>query len=80
MDFSRLDPKKKNSPQALQPAGCPVDWLGLTEVVTLRGPPLTPVPADMRREDQPILTDCCERMFLLCLTKAPQKLLLEQPL
>src|SRR5262249_45104294 len=29
---------KKNSPQALQPAGCPVDWLGLTEAVTLVAP------------------------------------------
>ena len=29
---------KKNSPQTLQPAGCPVDWLGLTEAVTLVAP------------------------------------------
>src|SRR5208282_452100 len=29
---------KKNSPQAFQPAGCPVDCLGLTEVVTLVAP------------------------------------------
>jgi hypothetical protein len=29
---------KENSPQALQPAGRPVDWLGLTEAVTLVAP------------------------------------------
>ena len=29
---------KENSPQTLQPAGCPVDWLGLTEAVTLVAP------------------------------------------
>jgi hypothetical protein len=34
------DPRrgKENSPQAFQPAGCPVDCLGLTEVVTLVAP------------------------------------------
>ena len=40
---------KENSPQAFQPAGCPVDCLGLTEVVTLVAPsslrcPAQPVP------------------------------------
>ena len=29
---------EKNSPQTFQPAGCPVDWLGLTEVVTRVAP------------------------------------------
>src|ERR1700690_102907 len=30
--------EKENSPQAFRPAGCPVDCLGLTEVVTLVAP------------------------------------------
>src|SRR5271169_4014409 len=34
----RTENSKKNSPQAFQPAGCPVDCLGLTEVVTLVAP------------------------------------------
>lgn len=39
-DSRDLTTEKKNSPQAIQPAGCPVDCLGLTEVVTLVAPSL----------------------------------------
>jgi len=38
---------EKNSPQTLQPAGCPVDWLGLTEAVT-HGVPGTLLPSGFR--------------------------------
>jgi hypothetical protein len=68
-------------------AGCPVDCLGLTEVVTLVAPRLTflhaglrvlgilvvPVPADMRREDLPKLTDCLREMFPIPPTKGSSR-------
>ena len=54
----------ENSPQAFQPAGCPVDCLGLTEVVTLVAPRsfrcrarLVSGGSDFINISQPILTD-----------------------
>jgi len=48
---------KKNSPQALQPAGCPVDWLGLTEAVTLVAPRSLRCPSQLVPGGSALLTD-----------------------
>ena len=37
-DTGHLAPEKKRTARKLAPAGCPVDWLGLTEAVTLVAP------------------------------------------
>ena len=79
-----LTPEIENSPQAFQPAGCPVDCLGLTEVVTLVAPRSFRCRAqhvsggsDLR--NHPNSRIVCERCSRFPRPKVPRELRLEQP-
>jgi hypothetical protein len=73
---------KENSPQTLQPAGCPVDWLGLTEAVTLVAPRSFRYPAQPVTGGSAHTHGLLREMSLISPTKGSSRtpLELEQPL
>ena len=73
---------KKNSPQAFQLAGCPVDWLGLTEAVTLVAPRSFRYPAQLVTGGSAHTHGLLREMSLIPPTKGSPRtpLELEQPL
>lgn len=72
-DLAKRRSSKENSPQDLRLAGCPVDCLGLTEVVTLVAPRSFRFPPTCDRRISPNSRIICERMFPIPPTKGSSR-------